>query len=217
MRYAACTQPKPAVSTCTCVDGAAGGVFPSLFRLSQPSQGVTQAQFDVLEASLIGDLATLQRHLSSGMNVNILVTANSDRGDFDITTLMAATVAGRAEAVQLLLDHGADPNAQPCNLRSPLCIAAQNGDCSIVRMLLKAGACLVAGTKWKPEMPVIVAARAYWDALQQWSTEDPSGAFAMAEDYKRCFRLLLDAMALHISGLLEVRACCGLSGPSGGA
>lgn len=125
---------------------------------------------------------------------------------------MAATMAGKAEAVQLLLDHGADPNVQPHGMRSALYVAAQSGDADIVRMLLDGGAWPMAGPEWQPELPAVSAARAYWDALQQWSTDEPSGAFAKAKNYKRCFRVLLDAVALHISRFREVCARSRLSG-----
>ena len=211
-RYAACTQPDNVVSTCAC--RAAGHALLSLlnfFSLPPPDVG-NFIQRRVLAASINGDVATLQRLLHAGLDINGVIAASAHSVDYAVTPVMAATMAGKAEAVQLLLDHGADPNVQPHGMRSALCVAAQSGDADIVRMLLDAGAWPMAGPEWQPELPAVFAARAYWDALQQWSTDDPSGAFAKAEDYKRCFRLLLDAVALHISRFQEVCARSRLSG-----
>ncbi|KAJ6603431.1 hypothetical protein DFH09DRAFT_1257556 [Mycena vulgaris] len=56
---------------------------------------------ELTAAAQIGDLATLRNLISQGVEV-------SERGDDDITPLMAAAMAGKGEAVTLLLDNGAD-------------------------------------------------------------------------------------------------------------
>lgn len=74
--------------------------------------------------------------------------ANS-ASSFGATPLMAAAAGGDAKSVQLLLDHGANPNAQPTpdlpgfifgGGRSPLMWAAFRGDTEIMKLLIDAGA-----------------------------------------------------------------------------
>jgi ankyrin repeat protein len=68
---------------------------------------------------------------------------------FGATALMAAAAGGDEASVLLLLQHGADPNAQPVvsqpgfvfgGGRSPLMWAAYRGDLTVMKLLLDAGA-----------------------------------------------------------------------------
>ena len=56
------------------------------------------------------------------------------------TPLFAAAAAGRRETVELLLDHGANPNSSRMNGESPLFVAVENRHIEVVRTLLKMGA-----------------------------------------------------------------------------
>ncbi|KAF7365740.1 Ankyrin repeat protein [Mycena venus] len=60
---------------------------------------------ELTAAAQVGDLATLRNLISHGAEV-------SERGDDDITPLMAAAMAGKGEAVTLLLDNGADAKGE---------------------------------------------------------------------------------------------------------
>ena len=51
---------------------------------------------------------------------------------------------GRTECVQVLLQHGANPNARNRDMRTPLHWAASNGTASSVRALVAAGADMMA-------------------------------------------------------------------------
>jgi hypothetical protein len=62
------------------------------------------------------------------------------RGKNDITALISYTWRGRADAVQSLLDRGADVNAHDADGDTALHGAAENGNVTIIELLLKKGA-----------------------------------------------------------------------------
>ncbi|KJK64553.1 ANK ankyrin repeat protein [Aspergillus parasiticus SU-1] len=55
------------------------------------------------------------------------------------TALQSAVAGGHVETARLLLEYGADINAAPARVKSPLHLACRNGDVTMVRMLLDAG------------------------------------------------------------------------------
>ncbi|KAB8224216.1 ankyrin repeat-containing domain protein [Aspergillus novoparasiticus] len=55
------------------------------------------------------------------------------------TALQSAVAGGHVETARLLLEYGADINAAPARVKSPLHLACRNGDVIMVRMLLDAG------------------------------------------------------------------------------
>ena len=61
-------------------------------------------------------------------------------GKFDFTFLLLAVEGGYDQIVQLLLDHGADINAQSGKWGNALCTAIHNGDDKLVQILLDKGA-----------------------------------------------------------------------------
>jgi len=80
-------------------------------------------------------LATL---LAAGANVN----ETSDVGEeiYAGTALVAAVRRANAKALNILLDHGADPNMLNGFLRSPLMEAVNNNDDAVVDLLIERGA-----------------------------------------------------------------------------
>ena len=56
------------------------------------------------------------------------------------TALQSAVAGGHLNTARLLLEYGADINAAPARVKSPLHLACQNGDVIMARMLLDAGA-----------------------------------------------------------------------------
>ncbi|KAF8214339.1 hypothetical protein K438DRAFT_1902267 [Mycena galopus ATCC 62051] len=83
---------------------------------------------ELTAAAQIGDLATLRNLLGQGAEV-------SERGDDDITPLMAAATAGRSEAVTLLLDNGADAKVRDVHGRTVIKLALDRGKREIAQAL----------------------------------------------------------------------------------
>jgi ankyrin repeat protein len=80
-----------------------------------------------------GDLDTLERTLNAG----VAATAVTPRGD---SLLMLAAYHGRAEAVQVLLARGADPNQRDAKGQPPLAGVAFKGLIEIAELLVAGGA-----------------------------------------------------------------------------
>ncbi len=96
-----------------------------------------------------GDTAAVKRLLSQG------VSANSQ--DFEGTpALMAAALYGTADSIQLLLDHGANPNSRNSAGATPLHWAVP--DAAKVKRLLAAGADANARSTNFQRTPLLVAA-----------------------------------------------------------
>jgi ankyrin repeat protein len=88
----------------------------------------------LLQASLTGDAAVIGRLIAGGAATEL---AHPD----GMTPLMAAAQAGRIEAVEILLEHGADPNASDrFQAQTALMWAAAEGHADVVDALLVAGA-----------------------------------------------------------------------------
>ncbi|XP_047987988.1 kinase D-interacting substrate of 220 kDa B isoform X1 [Leguminivora glycinivorella] len=77
----------------------------------------------------------LQQYLANNNNVNV-----DDKDENGTTALMCASEHGRAAAVRLLLDCGADACAADADGWTPLAFAARGGHVTVVRELLDAGA-----------------------------------------------------------------------------
>ena len=91
------------------------------------------------QASLLAAVAEEQPDL-----VRRLLEQGADpesRGPDGYTVLMVATKKGHGEIVEILLAHGADPNAQEARYGgTALMLAAESGNLEIVRALLDVGA-----------------------------------------------------------------------------
>ena len=89
---------------------------------------------DIWAAADAGDLGAIERHLASGAAVN------GPDGKSGSTPLLWAAVAGRAEAVELLIRRGADVNAVDRDGGTPLHAAAFLGHEKTVDVLVRNGA-----------------------------------------------------------------------------
>ncbi len=95
-----------------------------------PSAGVS----DIWAAAEAGDNGAIERHLANGAAVN------GPDGKFGSTPLERAALAGRAEAVELLIRRGADVNAVDRDRGTPLHAAAFLGHAKVVHALVENGA-----------------------------------------------------------------------------
>jgi len=101
------------------------------------------------DAALDGDLPKLRKLLKAGIDPNI---GNGER----MTPLFVAAVHGRAEAVKMLLDHGANPNLVDVDGTAALQLATYeagtvggtDGHRAVVALLLRHGADPDHKNKW---------------------------------------------------------------------
>ena len=109
---------------------------PSSDTGSAPSASSSWAgpNVDLIQASLVGDLAGVRSALRAGADVN----ARGPGGD---TALILAAINGRANVIPLLLKAGADVNARDKDGMTPLMSAVGvYGRAAVIPLLLKAGA-----------------------------------------------------------------------------
>jgi len=93
------------------------------------------------EAAFSGDLEAMDKFLDRDpAAINQLATFRLDPRLSTITPLMWAVRGGHEQAVQRLLDRGADPNIADHLSRTALHLAAWDGNVDIVQRLLAAGA-----------------------------------------------------------------------------
>ncbi|KAL1849135.1 hypothetical protein Daus18300_013384 [Diaporthe australafricana] len=91
------------------------------------------------------NMDAMEKFLQAGADPNGIARVNvnwADEGSPLMTALMVAVGTGREDAVKLLLDHGADVNAQPRlrTTRTALQFAAEIGNADTLRLLLGHGA-----------------------------------------------------------------------------
>ncbi len=92
-------------------------------------------------AAYRGDVETVKEELSRGVHIETIVARESAfEGDDVYTPLAAAAASGEAATVQLLIDAGADVNADLDRLVSPLALAMDHDDLEAARLLIAAGA-----------------------------------------------------------------------------
>lgn len=86
-------------------------------------------------AALCGHLEVAQFFLRAGVAINSL-----SHNALQAAPIHLAVTGGYASIVQVLLEHGADPNVRQSGGLTPLHLAAKNGNLQIVLMLLLNGA-----------------------------------------------------------------------------
>ena len=120
-------------------------------------------------AARTGDVAAIQRLAASGLNLDDssrtpLVFIFPDFDHFAWTALQHAVAKDQVEAVRVLLEWGADPDAQRDG-GTPLFIAANKKDLTSLRLLLDAGADLNVTKAWT-ETPAAKNDGALWPIME---------------------------------------------------
>ena len=118
------TTPKPAPSSPPATQP----------RVDNPSNAPTAPASAIHQSAARGDTEVLRTELTS----NPKSVSRKDSEGF--TPLHVAASSGQLEAVELLLESGADVNARGLRGETPLLLAAGAGQAQIVEALLKAGA-----------------------------------------------------------------------------
>ena len=77
-------------------------------------------QSELVQATRLGNIERVQQLLQDGADVN----SGTDAG----TPLTAASLAGRPELVELLLDNGADPDREDASGNRPLIVMVKAWD-----------------------------------------------------------------------------------------
>ena len=118
---------------------AAQGDGPAIARLV--AEGADPNGFDghggtaLITAARVGHVAAAEALIAAGARVDL-----SDRGLTDWTPLMHAVHKRQTATARVLLDHGADPNAETRGGVTALIMSAAYGDTDTVRLLLDRGA-----------------------------------------------------------------------------
>jgi hypothetical protein len=112
---------------------AMSGAARSAARSGAPASLFSDPAAQLRQAAATGDMAELQALLDKQTQVDA-----RDAGGR--TALMLATLQGQGEAVDVLLAHGADPNAADSQGTTPLQAANAGGRQSIATALQRAGA-----------------------------------------------------------------------------
>lgn len=121
-----------------CLLAAGALLFRSAQQLKAASERPSSAQSGEMTLHAVaaaGDVGALTRELNAGAKVDVVI-AGTDVGRRGMTALMLAAQNGRADAVQLLLERGADVNRATDNGRTALMLAAGWGDLATIRAIL---------------------------------------------------------------------------------
>lgn len=116
--------------------------LPALLIAAVPISPPAGLAGDIHTAAISGDVATIAALLDAGTPV--------DAPDPNGTPLIWALFGQQAEAARLLLERGADPNADSPNGWSPLVFAVTMGEADLVAAMLAGGADPDAGAVQTP-------------------------------------------------------------------
>ena len=81
------------------------------------------------KAVLTTDLVQIKRHIHWNSNLNA-------RDELGLSSLDYAAMKGSVKIAELLIKHGADPNARGLYRQTPLQKAAQNGNTGVIELLI---------------------------------------------------------------------------------
>jgi Acyltransferase family/Ankyrin repeats (3 copies) len=110
------------------------GIAMSSAQNKPSSSSPTEKKSDIWTAADAGDLEAIERHLTNGATIDGL------SGQLGLTPLHCAALAGRSEAVELLIRRGADVNVVAGDGSTPLHGAAFLGHEKTVATLVQHGA-----------------------------------------------------------------------------
>ncbi|WP_257282077.1 ankyrin repeat domain-containing protein [Endozoicomonas sp. ISHI1] len=164
---------------------------------SHPDQFFPDQAF--YNACLEGDLDQVEKSLAEGVNVNTVINNNNG-----LTVLMLASIHGRKDLVERLINAGANLNARSKNGLTPLFIAAQENNTDCVKLLINAGADINARTKDGTTALLIAAEIGNTDCVKlliEAGSDLPNRAF-----YRACFEGDLDQVEKSLAEGLDVNA-----------
>ena len=116
--------------------GKINNVIRSLARDPQLVNAYAEDGFQPLGlAAYFGHLELAKYLIKAGAPIN-----SPSRNALKATPIQSAAAAGHDKVVQMLLEHGADPNVREQGGYTPLHAAAQNGDEAVIRTLIYGGA-----------------------------------------------------------------------------
>ena len=134
--------------------------FITGFALTLPQSTFSQETPDLWAAAATGDLDAVNQNLALGTDVNAQAPA------IGLTPLMVAALSGQAQAAELLLKAGADPNIQGNDGTTALHMAAFFGHAEIVETLIAAEVDLNALSN-RSETPFDVVKGEWDDGLER--------------------------------------------------
>lgn len=106
----------------------------AMSRQELARRGIPFTEEVFLQKAVSGDLPTIQLFLSAGMSAR---TRNSVNG---MTAVMNAALEGHSEVIEVLVENGAELNAQNKDGWTALMLAALKGHSEVVHVLLEKGA-----------------------------------------------------------------------------
>lgn len=116
-------------------------------------------RFAMLEAAQQGDVATINRLLIAGTPVDA-------RDEQNRTGLLAAVEHNRLEAFKVLLDDGANVNAQALNKDTPWLLAGALGRADMLRLMIPKNPDLTVRNRFGGNALIPACERAHIDAIK---------------------------------------------------
>lgn len=177
--------------------------FRGFSRRESPAGKAFNGSLTLIDMVKYGDIKGLKRLLGRS-DTNLEET--NETGE---TALILAAMLGDCEALQLLVESGADLNAKSMLNTTALMAAAQNGDLTALRYLLSKGADLNARKKDETTILMLASMLGHEDCVEALLE---AGVFVTAEDIygytalmlagnKECAALLSAAEAKEIQGI----------------
>lgn len=122
---------------------------------------IQTATLALLDAAGRGDLADITRQIEAGAKVDGITPSAGNETEVS-PPLLAAAGAGKAEAVSMLLRHGAKADVRSGTKETALMLAARSGNAPTLRALIDAGGIGVDETDADGRTALMHAAAAGW-------------------------------------------------------